>query len=87
MFWITKASIPHLQAGASITNTGSEQAYDPSADLSAYASIKAVIINFTEALSKQLGEKDIRVNAVAARPVRTPLQISGGHQQDDLANF
>lgn len=87
MFWITKAAVPHLEAGASIINTGSEQAYDPSADLLDYASTKAAIINFTKALAKQLGEKGIRVNSVAPGPVWTPLQVSGGHQQEDLPKF
>jgi NAD(P)-dependent dehydrogenase (short-subunit alcohol dehydrogenase family) len=86
-FWITKAAVPHLQAGASIIFTASEQALDPSANLFDYASTKAVNANFTKSLSKQLADKGIRVNAVAPGPVWTPLQISGGQPQEKLANF
>ncbi len=86
-FWITKAAVPHLKAGASIIFTASEQAMDPSPNLFDYASTKAVNANFAKSLSKQLADKGIRVNAVAPGPVWTPLQISGGQPQDKLATF
>jgi len=76
MFNLTKAVLPHLEAGASIINCSSIQAVDPSDTLLDYASTKAAINNFTVNLATQVGERGIRVNAVAPGPIWTPLQPS-----------
>lgn len=87
MFWITKAALPHLPAGAAIINTSSVQAYEPSPNLLDYAQTKACMVSFTKALAKQLAEKGIRVNAVAPGPFWTPLQPSGGQPPDAIVTF
>ncbi len=74
MFNLTKAVLPHLGEGASIINCSSIQAVDPSDTLLDYASTKAAINNFTVNLATQVGERGIRVNAVAPGPIWTPLQ-------------
>jgi NAD(P)-dependent dehydrogenase (short-subunit alcohol dehydrogenase family) len=86
-FWIIKAALPHLQAGAAIIGTASEQAYDPSPDLYDYAQTKAATMNYVKSLAKQLGPRGIRVNAVAPGPIWTPLQVSGGAPMERLENF
>jgi NAD(P)-dependent dehydrogenase (short-subunit alcohol dehydrogenase family) len=86
-FWIIRAALPHLPAGATIIATTSEQAYDPSPDLYDYAQTKAATMNFVKSLAKQLGPKGIRINGVAPGPIWTPLQISGGAQPEKYTKF
>jgi NAD(P)-dependent dehydrogenase (short-subunit alcohol dehydrogenase family) len=86
-YWITRSALAHLKPGASIINTSSVQAYNPSANIIAYAATKAAIMNFTKGLAKQLAPQGIRVNAVAPGPIWTPLQPSGGQPPDKLPQF
>ena len=87
MFWITKAAMPLLPAGASIINTASVVAYTPPKILLDYAMTKAGIVNFSRALAKQAITKGIRVNAVAPGPFWTALQPSGGQPQEAVEKF
>lgn len=74
LFWVTQAALEHLGEGASIINVSSIQAYQPSTSLLDYAATKAAINNFTVNLAAEVGERGIRVNAVAPGPIWTPLQ-------------
>ena len=86
-FWITKAALRHLTAGAVIINTSSVQAFKPSEILLDYAQTKACNVAFTKSLAQQLGPRGIRVNAVAPGPYWTPLQSSGGQPQEKVQKF
>jgi NAD(P)-dependent dehydrogenase (short-subunit alcohol dehydrogenase family) len=64
-FWLCKAAVRYMQAGASIIVTTSIQAYQPSPSLLDYASTKGALLNFTKGLSQELAPKGIRVSTVA----------------------
>jgi NAD(P)-dependent dehydrogenase (short-subunit alcohol dehydrogenase family) len=86
MFWLCRAALPRMKPGATIINTASIQAFNPSPNLLAYAATKAAIVNFTKALSQMAMERGIRVNAVAPGPVWTPL-IPSTMPQEKVREF
>jgi NAD(P)-dependent dehydrogenase (short-subunit alcohol dehydrogenase family) len=79
-FFLSKAALPHLKAGAAIINTASVNAYKGHIQLVDYTSTKGAIIAFTRSIALQLAEKGIRVNAVAPGPIWTPLIPSTMHK-------
>jgi NAD(P)-dependent dehydrogenase (short-subunit alcohol dehydrogenase family) len=86
-FWLSKAALQHMPAGATIINNASIQAYQPSDGLLDYASTKGALVAFTHGLAKQVAKKGIRVNAVAPGPIWTPLQPSYGQPMEKLVKF
>jgi NAD(P)-dependent dehydrogenase (short-subunit alcohol dehydrogenase family) len=86
LFHSCKAALAHMRPGSAIINTASEQAYEPSPSLMAYAATKAAIINFTKNLSREVLERGIRVNAVAPGPIWTPL-IPATMPPDQVKSF
>ena len=73
MFFLCKAALSKMQAGSTVINTTSIQAYQPSPTLLPYSTTKGAILTFTKGLSDEAIKKGIRVNAVAPGPVWTPL--------------
>jgi NAD(P)-dependent dehydrogenase (short-subunit alcohol dehydrogenase family) len=72
-FQMARAALPHLKAGSSIINTGSETGEFGNKMLLDYSMTKGGIHAFTKALAKNVISRGIRVNAVAPGPVWTPL--------------
>ncbi|HZI12788.1 MAG TPA: SDR family oxidoreductase [Myxococcus sp.] len=86
MFHLVRYALPHMKPGATIINTASVQAYQPSAGILDYASTKGAIVTFTKGLGQHLISRGIRVNAVAPGPVWTPL-IPQSFDGEKVAKF
>jgi len=71
--YMARAALPHMQAGASIVNCGSETGLFGSPQLIDYSATKGAVHAFTKALAANLLDRGIRVNAVAPGPVWTPF--------------
>jgi 3-oxoacyl-[acyl-carrier protein] reductase len=95
-----RAVVPRMPArgegragGGSIVNVTSIEAHRAGPGFTVYAAMKAAVANLTMSLALELGERSVRVNAVAPDviptpgvgdlPVRTPLSYAG--HPDDVA--
>ena len=85
-FHMAQEAVPHMRPGSAIINTGSVTGIHGSKALVDYSMTKGGIHAFTRALSGNLIEKGIRVNAVAPGPVWTPLNPSD-KEADDVSKF
>ena len=71
-FFAMKAAVPKMPAGASVINFSSQAGRDgggPGA--SAYATGKGAVMTFTRGMAKELGPRNIRVNAVCPGMIAT----------------
>lgn len=85
-FYMIKAALPHLKAGAVILNSGSVTGFQGSKELLDYSATKGAIHAFTKSLSEHLLDRGIRVNAVAPGPVWTPLNPADKNE-DEIQEF
>lgn len=76
-FYLSKAALPSMSHGGSIIYNASVNPFVGHPHLVDYTATKGAIIGLMRALSNQIvGEKGIRVNAVAPGPIWTPLIVS-----------
>ena len=86
MFYLVKASVPHMKPGGAIVNTASMNAKMPVPRQIAYSGTKAAITNITANLARLLADKQIRVNAVLPGPIWTPL-IPATMNEEEVSKF
>lgn len=85
-FYLIKQLVPHLQPGASIINTASVNAKDPTPNILPYSTTKGAVANMTLGLASLLAERSIRVNAVLPGPIWTPF-IPAGMAEEKVKTF
>jgi len=85
-FYLIKQLVPHLQPGASIINTASVNAKDPTPSILPYSTTKGAVANMTLGLASLLAERGIRVNAVLPGPIWTPF-IPAGMAEEKVKTF
>lgn len=74
-FYMARACLRYMKenAGCSILNCASVNAYKGNDKLIDYSTTKSAIVGFTRSLAMNLASKGIRVNGVAPGPIWTPL--------------
>lgn len=72
MFYLCRAALEHMQPGAVIINTSSDEAFHPLPQLFDHSVTKGAIATFTRVLAQETIKRGIRTNADAPGPVRTP---------------
>lgn len=79
-FFLTQALLPDLRSGGSVINFSSEAARLHLIQLPAYSMAKVAIENFTIALAKDVGPRNIRANAIRPGVIHTA-------QSDDFVSI
>lgn len=62
---VTRAAVPLLREGTGIVNVASDTALWGAPRLMAYVASKGAVIAMTRSMARELGEKQIRINAIA----------------------
>ena len=87
-FFLSRAALRHMKPGSAIIATSSITAIRGSKALLDYSSTKGAINAFTKSLALYAADRGIRVNAVAAGPVWTPLNPADpGLSPEQVAEF
>lgn len=84
-YFLLQALLPVFANPASVVINGSVNPHIGMPTSSVYAATKAAMISLTKTLSGELISRGIRVNAVSAGPIMTPLHA--GRSKEELAGF
>ena len=72
-FYMMRYTLPHMKSGSSILNCSSLHGiFIGMAQDAAYSASKHAIIGMTKSVAKEVGHRNIRVNAICPGPIPTP---------------
>ena len=77
---VTREAVPLLREGSAIVNVASDTALWGAPRLMAYVASKGAVIAMTRSMARELGEKRIRINAIAPGLTRVEATEYERHQ-------
>ncbi|EXJ60796.1 hypothetical protein A1O7_04949 [Cladophialophora yegresii CBS 114405] len=90
LFYCVRAQLRVMERGASILNVASMAGLMGRPGIAAYSTSKHAAIGLTRTAAKEVGERGIRVNAIAPGPVATPMldriRMDGGTEERAVTN-
>lgn len=69
---IVRHAVPRMNDGGALVNITSVEAHRAGPGFAVYSAMKAALANFTKTLALELGDRGIRVNAIAPDLIETP---------------
>jgi len=73
MMYCLRAELQHIDSGGSIVNISSIQGVMGFPGSAAYSASKHGVIGLTRSVAKEVGDRNLRVNAIAPGAIQTPL--------------
>jgi NAD(P)-dependent dehydrogenase (short-subunit alcohol dehydrogenase family) len=80
VYLASRAALPHLAEGSAIVNISSSTALKGTSGFLHYVASKAAVLGMTRAMANELGDLDIRVNAVAPGFTASEASLQAGEQ-------
>ena len=76
-FLCCREAVKRMSEGGRIVNVGAGPALNPVGGMAAYSASKAVVVNLTQSLARELADRSIWVNAVVPSIMNTPANRAG----------